>query len=84
MILISMVAGAAVPILGAISGHTARIGITSGGLRSFGGQFAQSLPFGAGYSLGTYLGFPKNYQSQPIGSNTSPTYELRSSMPLGS
>jgi hypothetical protein len=53
------------PIIGAagiIGGHTARIGITSSGVRSFGSQFVQSLPFGAGYSLGTYLGFPKNFQ----------------------
>lgn len=51
-------------ILGAstiVGGHLTRQTITSG-LRSGLGQFGQSLPFGAGYSLGTYLGFPKNYK----------------------
>jgi hypothetical protein len=54
-------AGLGVASLGAFGGHAARIGITSTGLRSFGSQFAQSVPFGAGYSFGTFIGFPKNY-----------------------
>lgn len=59
-----MVFAAALPAIAVASGHAARIGITSSGMRSFGAQFVQSLPFGAGYSLGTYIGFPKNYQNK--------------------
>ena len=54
-----------IPLLPAIIGHGARIGITSASVKAGAGQFAQSLPFGAGYSLGTFVGFPKNYQGQP-------------------
>lgn len=45
-------------------GHLTRIGITSSSARSAAGTFAQSLPFGAGYSFGTYVGFPGNYKSK--------------------
>ena len=48
-------------IAGLFASHALRLGITSGGLRTGVSQFASSLPFGAGYSFGTYLGFPKNY-----------------------
>lgn len=46
-----------------LAGHFARAGITTASLTKAASTFAQSLPFGAGYSLGTYLGFPKNYQN---------------------
>lgn len=52
------------PFLPAIAGHALRFGLTSSSARSALGTFAQSLPFGAGYSFGTYIGFPKNYQSR--------------------
>lgn len=65
MLLINMVA----PLLGLIAGHAARMGITQASIKGGAGQFAQSLPFGAGYSLGTYLGFPKNYQSSDRNTN---------------
>lgn len=73
-----------VAMLGAasiIGGHAARIGITSASLRGFSGQFVQSLPFGAGYSLGTYLGFPKNYQQK--GSNSKVSHVYLNRMPYG-
>lgn len=69
-------------ILGAstlVGGHITRQAIVSGA-RSGLGQFGQSLPFGAGYSLGTYLGFPKNY-SQGNSYNRTSTYYLQ--MPYG-
>lgn len=71
-------------MLGAASvlgGHAARLGITSAGVRGFGGQFVQSLPFGAGYSLGTYLGFPKNYQQRQSSYSRLSNYTL--DMPYG-
>lgn len=46
-----------------VGGHITRQAVLSGA-RSGLSQFGQSLPFGAGYSLGTYLGFPKNYQQR--------------------
>ena len=42
------------PLLPAIIGHGARIGITAKSAKAFGGQFAQSLPFGVGYSAGAH------------------------------
>lgn len=51
-------------IAGLFGAHALRFGITAGGLRTGMSQFASSLPFGAGYSLGTYLGFPGNYASR--------------------
>lgn len=70
--------------LGSALGHASRIGITATSLRSAGGTFAQSLPFGAGYSLGTYLGFPKNYQNSTTNFNrTQVLYLNRNSMPYG-
>lgn len=66
----------AVGALGILGGHASRIGITSASLKAGAGQFAQSLPFGAGYSLGTYLGFPKNYQSKVTGGTRGKTYIL--------
>lgn len=50
-----------------VIGHMARLGVTSASAKGGLGQFAQSLPFGAGYSLGTYLGFPKNYSTSSKG-----------------
>lgn len=52
------------PILPAILGAGIRFGLTATSLRSGVATFAGALPFGAGYSFGTYLGFPKNYQSR--------------------
>ena len=53
-----------IPILPAIAGNVARIGLTASSAKSFGGQVAQSFPFGVGYASGTYVGFPGNYQSK--------------------
>lgn len=62
-------------VLAPVAGHFARFGITSGSLKVGAGQFAQALPFGAGYSAGTYLGFPGNYQNKNY--NRQPvTYRL--------
>jgi len=50
-------------ILGAstvVGGHLTRQFVVSGARKGL-GTFAQALPFGAGYSFGTYIGFPKNY-----------------------
>ncbi len=72
-------------VLGAasvIGGHAARIGITSAHARQFAGTFAQSLPFGAGYSFGTYVGFPKNYQSTSYYARGS-SVNLGTGMPYG-
>lgn len=58
-------------ILGAstvVGGHVTKQAIISGAKSGL-GQFGQSLPFGAGYSLGTYLGFPKNYQQSDGNTN---------------
>lgn len=71
-----MVLQALVPIAGYIGGHAARIGVTGSGVRGFAGTFAQSLPFGAGYSFGTYVGFPKNYQPSKTYNKQSPTFTL--------
>ena len=60
------------PLLPAIIGHGARIGITAKSAKAFGGQFAQSLPFGVGYSAGTYIGFPGNYQNKFRGKSYKP------------
>lgn len=60
------------PLVGGVVAAGVRYMITTQGLREAAKQFATSLPFGVGYSLGTYLGFPKNYsqqssyQSQPV------------------
>lgn len=72
-----MVIGALAPALG----HLARIGVTSTSARSAAGTFAQSLPFGAGYSFGTYIGFPKNYQSNNY--NKTKVFYLSKKMPYG-
>lgn len=48
---------------GILGGHLSRHVVMSG-FRTAGSQFIQSLPFGAGYSLGTFIGFPRNYQSK--------------------
>ncbi len=57
---------AAIPLAGLLTGHAARIGITrfaaTTQARAMTSTFAQSLPFGVGYSFGTYLGFPGNYR----------------------
>ena len=52
----------AVPI--ALGDYATQVLCRFGGLRTGMSQFASSLPFGAGYSLGTYLGFPGNYQNR--------------------
>ncbi len=72
-----LLAGASV-----LGGHAVRMGITSASVRGAASQFAQSLPFGAGYSLGTYLGFPKNFQPKESRNynNQSNSLEL---MPYG-
>lgn len=57
-------------------GHLARFGITSTSLKAGAGQFAQALPFGAGYSFGTYVGFPKNYQNS--GKQNYASYSMQS------
>lgn len=70
-------------ILGAstvVGGHLTRQTILSGARSGF-SQFGQALPFGAGYSLGTYLGFPKNYQT-PQSSNST-TFYVNNKMPYG-
>ncbi len=67
---------------GAVGGHLARFGVTSASLRTAGGTFAQSLPFGAGYSFGTYIGFPKNYQGSYSNTNKPHTYSFNY-MPYG-
>lgn len=69
-------------ILGAstvVGGHLTRATVISGA-RSGLGQFAQALPFGAGYSFGTYIGFPKNYQSKGL---TTKQVFIHSKMPYG-
>lgn len=66
-----------------VVGHFARIGITSASLKAAGGTFAQSLPFGAGYSFGTYLGFPKNYGDTTNFKKTQTVYLNRKEMPYG-
>ena len=68
------------PLIPAIAGHALRFGITSTSARSALGTFGQSLPFGIGYSFGTYVGFPGNYQSRrrsAISVNTGRTTKLR-------
>ncbi len=60
--------------VGQLTRRTIGIGARTGG---------QSLIFGGGYSLGTYLGFPGNYQSRG-GSNTVKSYGvIDTSMPFG-
>lgn len=34
-------------------------------------QFVQAVPFGAGYSFGTYVGFPKNYSHNGLNRETT-------------
>jgi hypothetical protein len=64
-----------IPILPAIAGNVARIGLTASSAKSFGGQVAQSFPFGVGYASGTYVGFPGNYQSKQ-GLSRAKTYYI--------
>ncbi len=66
-------------------GHLARFGVTAQSGRSALGQFAQALPFGAGYSFGTYVGFPKNYYKKNSLRNRYNTLITRvnASMPFG-
>lgn len=61
-----------------IGGHITRQ-VAMSGLRQGLTQFGTALPFGAGYSFGTYVGFPKNYSSQS--KNTTHVYKL--TMPFG-
>lgn len=59
-------------ILGAstvVGGHLTRHTILRGAQSGL-AQFGQALPFGAGYSFGTYLGFPKNYEQKNLKSTT--------------
>lgn len=75
--LAAMMLGASTIVAGQLTKQTVQSGLKSGL-----GQFAGSLPFGAGYSLGTYLGFPKNYQLSSTNQfNKNPTYYL--GMPYG-
>lgn len=46
-----------------VGGHLTRQ-VAISGIRHGLGTFGQGVPFGAGYSLGTYLGFPKNFQEK--------------------
>ena len=63
-----------------VGGHFTRATVTLGISKGV-GQFAGSLPFGAGYSLGTYLGFPKNFQVSS-GKDKRKSYYLNT-MPYG-
>lgn len=64
------------PAIGALGANFARIGITSATMKAnLIPNFVQSLPYGAGYSLGTYLGFPKNYSNNT--NKQAKTYYLR-------
>ena len=75
-----------IPFIPALVGHAARFAITGTSLKASAGTFAQALPFGAGYSFGTYLGFPKNYQSRSSGfqKSSNMSFSLDNQMPYGS
>ena len=70
-------------LAGLFGAHALRFGITSSGLRTGMSQFASSLPFGAGYSLGTYLGFPGNYQSRSRSRSFKSKSIVINNMPYG-
>lgn len=70
------------PLAGLVAGHVSRFGLSTV-MKQGSGQFVQALPFGAGYSLGTYLGFPKNYQSKSSNRLKS-SFTINNNMPMGS
>ena len=72
------------PLVAAAAGHALRFGLTSSSLRIAGGTFAQALPFGAGYSFGTYLGFPGNYKKRSGSRSFKTKPNVINNMPYGS
>lgn len=46
-------------------------GLNQATARAIGTQFVKAIPFGAGYSFGTYAGFPKNYMNSNQNFNTN-------------
>lgn len=60
----AFVAAAPIGFAASIAGRAAMLAGSAAPLfsaRAIGSSLLQSLPYGAGYSFGTYLGFPKNY-----------------------
>ncbi len=73
------------PLLIGLGSFGARLGFSGGVSQIFGAgakTLGTSLLFGSGYSLGTYIGFPANYQSRNPYKGGGSSYSLNT-MPYG-